>query len=839
MKRVKQLVLLGLLVSAGAFGQNPNFQKLSSVRIGTTQDGAKFLVDGQTYTSLQNFVWPEGTRHCIQFPTTSETDGTPSPFQYWDDRVARYTFGGWSVTTTIPNFVFTGCFIASPETTEFVAGVAIEFPIYVTFPEVTPDDGCTATPAQDIDRKGVLFIDDFCFSNTTIHWTSAGVHNILGWSYPGWAFTGITVGNLPFLTKYAFPLKLESKVQIGPLFEKAKRMHITSNPLGLQVLVDRSLVTTPPYYKWYLEPINYDPNCSPDYSRIGPNSPLSVPLLCVGDFDFLPGSTHQLGAPEYQTDRDARFWVFDHFSNGLGQNSTYITPGDPLQVDNIEAFFVPGVQSAINTNINGLQVEVDGRTNWPGPTYGFIWGEGHTHTIKAPLTQTDSKGRVYRFTGWSDGGDVQHTVTIPVGAQAFTVTANFELLGQVKVTSTPSGLTVLVNGADCITPCSYDQAVGSTLSISAEKTISLGETSRYEFVSWTGGPNTLAQQATFTANVQTLNVEYHGAHLITTASDPDNGAKFRFSPEFPDGFYPEGIDLQVSVVPNTGFKFLGWGGEVTGTSSPARFKVTGPTSLIAYMEKVPGIAPAGIRNAAGDTPDDTVSPGSIISVYGEQLAETLEIGPYNPLAQAIGRTYLTVGDSLLPLIFVSPEQINAQLPSGLSDGEYTLTVHQIGKPDSSGKFKVRRNSPGVYYNVTEDGMSLVAALHEDGSAITQQSPARRGETVSFFGTGFGPYDRPVIDGFILPDTQVYRLTDSVKVLAGLPTPQVPAGAAAAEATLPPPVVRDPVFAGGAAGMVGTSMVKVKIDPDLPTGNVLELFVTVNGTQSNRVQLPVR
>ncbi len=41
-------------------------------------------------------------------------------------------------------------------------------------------------------------------------------------------------------------------------------------------------------------------------------------------------------------------------------------------------------------------------------------------------------------------------------------------------------------------------------------------------------------------------------------------------------------------------------------------------------------------------------------------------------------------------------------------------------------------------------------LHEDGTPVTQDSPARKGETVTFYGTGLGGYDRPVIDGFLLP-----------------------------------------------------------------------------------------
>jgi uncharacterized protein (TIGR03437 family) len=51
-------------------------------------------------------------------------------------------------------------------------------------------------------------------------------------------------------------------------------------------------------------------------------------------------------------------------------------------------------------------------------------------------------------------------------------------------------------------------------------------------------------------------------------------------------------------------------------------------------------------------------------------------------------------------------------------------------------------------------------------------------------------------------------------------------------------VRDPQFVAGTAGLVGLTTVQVKIDTDLPAGNVLELFLSVKDNESNRVQIPV-
>jgi uncharacterized protein (TIGR03437 family) len=85
-----------------------------------------------------------------------------------------------------------------------------------------------------------------------------------------------------------------------------------------------------------------------------------------------------------------------------------------------------------------------------------------------------------------------------------------------------------------------------------------------------------------------------------------------------------------------------------------------PRILRAQLDRVPFIAPAGVRNSAGDTPVQGVAAGSIISIYGASLATRYEVGPSNPLAQTIAGVALLLGDRILPIVYVSPDQINAR-----------------------------------------------------------------------------------------------------------------------------------------------------------------------------------
>jgi uncharacterized protein (TIGR03437 family) len=307
--------------------------------------------------------------------------------------------------------------------------------------------------------------------------------------------------------------------------------------------------------------------------------------------------------------------------------------------------------------------------------------------------------------------------------------------------------------------------------------------------------------------------------LLTATSDPAGGVTFNFSPGTSDGFFAEGTRLTVQATAKGGYRFRRWDGDLSGTFSTGYLTVSGPASIIARLDRIPFIPPAGIKNAAGDTPDGTVAPGSIVAIYGENLASALEIGRVNPLAQTLANVTVQVNDRLLPLLFVSPNQINAQVPSDLGDGTYTLKVKNQGQPDVTGNFNVRRNSPGLFTTQDDQGAPLALALHEDGSLVTRDSPARKKETVSLYGTGFGPYDRQVIDGFIVPDKSLYKLLDQVSVLSG-------------------DLTYTPDWTGAAAGMVGTAVMKLKIADEMPTAALLDVTVSVNGTRSNTVQLPV-
>jgi uncharacterized protein (TIGR03437 family) len=352
------------------------------------------------------------------------------------------------------------------------------------------------------------------------------------------------------------------------------------------------------------------------------------------------------------------------------------------------------------------------------------------------------------------------------------------------------------------------------VSIAVPEIIPITDTSRYEFTGWSdGGP--AERTLTITKDSETIRANYRIANRLLMVADPGEGAVFTLEPSSTDGFYPTGTTVTVTAEAKPGFKFRRWDGDLTGTFRSGALNMSMTRLVRALMDKVPYVAPAGVRNAAADLPEPGVAPG-LIAIYGASLAKTYEAGASNPLPQALGGTVVLVEDRLLPLIYVSPEQINAQLPSDLTPREYKVTVRTEGLADVSSTFTVVRNAPGLFANMV-DTTAYAVALHEDGSPVTVQSPAKRSELISLMGTGFGPYNRTVVDGFPVPVTPAAAVADPVEVVVGGARLQ-------------------PTFAGAAPGFVGMTVTRFRVG-DNGSGGV-EVKVVVNGKESNPVILPV-
>ena len=797
-----------------------------SFRVFTEPPGARFSVDGIIYTSAANFQWPTGSKHLVNFvqdavPGVTTTidnlpPGTFAAVQASPDGANLYAFGSFQDAAGLlgpannPNQVVT----ANAAVPYLKINVSLSYRVLLNFFEVpstsnSADCGAPGSLQSPEFRPGVVFVNSECFSKSAITYAAANSTLTLNaFPYPGFVFIGWS-SNLGPPDAYLRTYVVKGPVTLVPMFQPAKRVRFETAPLGLQVLVDRTPTPTLS---------SEDPGTPCPHNEGLPITVRSSFLaLCRGDFDFAAGSAHLVGAASPQYDLNGNIFVFDSWGSGQAQNAIYTTDYNLATPDKVFVKFVPGVRASFVSNPPGLKLNIDGRDNWPG--YNFVWASGSSHQISAPATQSDSQGRKFTFKSWSNAGTPSQTMTVDAAGSGANVRmiANYDGLGRVVVQTSPPGLKVQVDGADCATPCTFDRAAGSSLRVTAPSSIALSDDIRLDLGNWSDA-GAADHVYTFDSDSRVITAVYNPSYRLTALADPGNSMSYAFDPASPDMFYASSTQVNVSAQAKPGFKFRRWDGDLSGTFRFGSIVMSSAHSVVALADRVPYIAPAGVRNAAGDTPDGTVAPGSLISIGGESLAPSEETGRVNPLAQTIAGVTVTVSDRLLPLLSVAPQQVIAQIPSDLPEGDYTLQVHSHGQPDVTGSFTVARNAPGLFATPA-GGVQYSTATHEDGTPITPDSPAKPGEMVSILGTGFGPYTARMIDGFF-PFNPPPALADAVQLWAG-------------------DVAITPNWSGAASGYAGITAMRFKITDAMPGGANVELKVTVNGKTSNSVMLPIQ
>lgn len=806
---MKRLLLLFLLSLGGMCLEG---QTTSSITISTNPQGPLFQVDGVTYSQAVTFLWPQGSTHYVVFITNPPLPGqTTSLVQTSLNGTTQWVLNGWQDNNGLvqPATSPIQTITANPSVTSFTASVSVSYQVNLSYYTNTsaspPTCGAPGAIPAGAFSPGVVYLGTTCYWSSVTTFVAAGNSLTLNaYPYPGFAFEGWSInGSTP--TSFLTTTTINGPTTITPQFIPAELVSFLTSPLGLQVLIDHTTVNT--------RTVNDVPSC-PSNETIPVVPALGFPSICFGDFYFVPGSTHSISGVTPQQDASGKWWVFNQWSNGQPQNSSF-TAGSSNTTAVLTADFVQGALVAFLTSPVGLKLTIDGDPNYS--SYDFIWGMGTTHQVSAAATQTGSNGRVYTFQNWSNQGAASQSVTVASSMlnSGYVMTANYSELDRVVVQSTPSGLTLQANGSKCVTPCNVDLQGGATFQVTAPTQISLGTGARLDFNGWSDG-GASNHTITVSQNFATVTASYNTMYELSAASTPSNGSSFKYSPSSSDSFYPQNTQVTVTSVPNPGFKFGHWSGDLSGSYSAGTVTLAAPESVMANMISVPYIAPAGILNGVGPTPSTAVAPGSIISIFGQSLASTVQVGPTNPLAQSLAGTTVTINGSFLPLMFVSPQQINAQLPSSLLDGNYTLEVETTGEPGISGNLTIARDAPGLFFS-TVGSVSYAMAFHANGSMITTSSPAAAGETISFLGTGFGPYEQPVLDGFFPPNPPP-AVSDSVDLTVG--GQKVTSTSTAA-----------PGFAG-----VTTTQFQV---PSGLSGSAVSILVTINGVDSNTVMLPVK
>lgn len=124
----------------------------------------------------------------------------------------------------------------------------------------------------------------------------------------------------------------------------------------------------------------------------------------------------------------------------------------------------------------------------------------------------------------------------------------------------------------------------------------------------------------------------------------------------------------------------------------------------------------------------TIASEAIAAAFGTDLATTTQGISSLPLPKMIGNTTVTVRDSqgserVAPLFFVSPQQVNYQIPPGTATGPATVFIQSGSGKVSTSRIEIMAVAPGLF-TADASGTGLPAAqvlrVHADGSVSYEQ-----------------------------------------------------------------------------------------------------------------------
>ena len=184
----------------------------------------------------------------------------------------------------------------------------------------------------------------------------------------------------------------------------------------------------------------------------------------------------------------------------------------------------------------------------------------------------------------------------------------------------------------------------------------------------------------------------------------------------------------------------------------------------------PAIAPGSVVNAASYL--GSVAPGALATLFGTNLADntyTNLIGANGDFVKTIGGVTVTVAGVSAALIYVSPTQINFQIPWETTPGlSVPIVVTRDTTTGATETITIAATaSPSMFFEDLTNGIAWITGA----GCVTTECAAQAGTVYQLWANGLGPKNAPEQDG--VPAVYTGSLTPL----------EVPGGTAACQLTI--------------------------------------------------------
>jgi uncharacterized protein (TIGR03437 family) len=190
-----------------------------------------------------------------------------------------------------------------------------------------------------------------------------------------------------------------------------------------------------------------------------------------------------------------------------------------------------------------------------------------------------------------------------------------------------------------------------------------------------------------------------------------------------------------------------------------------------------------------------------------------------PLPTALANSCLSVNGLPVPILFVSPSQVNAQMPFQ-AIGNVTLILRTPGGQSDNYNLVIQPNAPSVFLSTVGPESNVPTVVrNDDNQLVTPSHPIHRKSNAALviYLTGLGPTSPAVGTGQPAPSNPLaITLTQPTVTLGGQQLPLL--------------------YSGLAPGLVGVDQINVSVPFTAPDGMSVPLVITQGAVSTS---IPVR
>jgi uncharacterized protein (TIGR03437 family) len=250
-----------------------------------------------------------------------------------------------------------------------------------------------------------------------------------------------------------------------------------------------------------------------------------------------------------------------------------------------------------------------------------------------------------------------------------------------------------------------------------------------------------------------------------------------------------------------------------GSLTPASVQVGGRLST--NSTPAPSLVNAGVLNNLNPVIGGGLAPGTVVQVYGDNLATAPLSASAVPLPIVLQGVEAVIGGISAPIYFISKNQLTVQIPSSLAPNQTYSAVLAVNNQLSLPQLlDLVSYSPGTAAFL--DGR--LVAQHQDYTLVDSSNPARPGEPLVIYLVGMGSTNPPVTSGTGSPFSPPAEISSRVQVTVD--------GQAA-----------DVRFAGLTPGGVGLYQINFLVPSTARSGS-LDVEIVEEGVKANTSKLLV-